>query len=278
MLQPLFIDAPDGSKRFALHHTPAEGRLRGLVVYVQPFAEEMNKSRRMAALQSRALAAAGYAVLQIDLAGCGDSQGEWASTTWADWVADVMLATHWLRQQHGQPGPLWLWGLRSGCLLACAAARQLDEAANVLFWQAPASGKPLLQQFLRLKMAADLQGGNAAGTTAALRAELAQGQAVDLAGYRLSSALALGLEAAELSPPRHAGQCVWLETSTRVPAALLPASGGAMQRWTEAGWHVAAQAVTGPAFWQTQEIEDAPALLSATLQALKPAAASAATP
>ncbi len=40
-----------------------------LVVHVHAFAEEMNKSRRMAAMQSRALAAAGFAVLQIDLLG-----------------------------------------------------------------------------------------------------------------------------------------------------------------------------------------------------------------
>ena len=65
---PLFLQVKLGplGRRFALHHRPA-GPPRGLVVYVHPFAEEMNKSRRMAALQSRALAEAGFAVLQLDL-------------------------------------------------------------------------------------------------------------------------------------------------------------------------------------------------------------------
>lgn len=45
---------------------------RGSIVYIHPFAEEMNKSRRMAALQARALTLAGFAVLQLDLIGCGD--------------------------------------------------------------------------------------------------------------------------------------------------------------------------------------------------------------
>ncbi len=61
------------SQRFCLFH-PAQGRASGApLLYLHPFAEEMNKSRRMAALQSRALAEHGYAVLQIDLLGCGDS-------------------------------------------------------------------------------------------------------------------------------------------------------------------------------------------------------------
>lgn len=273
MTQPLFIEAADGSQRFAVHHPPAGTAARGLVVYVHPFAEEMNKSRRMAALQSRAMAGAGFAVLQVDLAGCGDSSGEWATTGWNDWVADVLLAAHWLRQKHGAQAPLWMWGLRTGCLLASAAAAQWPEPVNFIFWQPPASGKPLLQQFLRLKMAADLQSGKGTGVTQALRAELAQGQTIELAGYRLSRGLALGLEGADLLPPAAPATCLWLETTTRDPAALLPASHGAINRWQAAGHTVLAQACTGPAFWQTQEIEDAPALLGATLHAMTQAPA-----
>jgi len=49
-------------QRLCIHHAPRAGAVRGKLVYVHPLAEEMNKSRRMAALQSRALAAAGYAL------------------------------------------------------------------------------------------------------------------------------------------------------------------------------------------------------------------------
>ena len=44
---------------------PVTATPRGAVVYVHPFAEELNKSRRMAALQARAMAAAGYAVVSL---------------------------------------------------------------------------------------------------------------------------------------------------------------------------------------------------------------------
>ncbi len=265
--QALFIpaDGPAGSQRFCVYHPPV-GHAAGTVVYVHPFAEEMNKSRRMAALQSRALAAKGYAVLQIDLHGCGDSSGEFADATWATWLADVATAARWLRARHA--APLWLWGLRAGCLVAAEAAPLLDEPCHFLFWQPPAAGKTLLQQFLRLKMAAEMLDGKAAGVTDALRAQLAAGQAVEIAGYSLGPSLAQGLEQAQLRPPAAATQSIWLETSTRTDAALLPATQSAIAAWRKAGHDIHAAAVTGPNFWQTQEIEDAPALLAATLQSL----------
>ena len=76
------------------------------MLYLHPLADEMNKARRMAALQCRALAANGYAALQIDLAGCGDSSGDFANATWSGWLDDSLQAARWLLAQH--PGPLWL--------------------------------------------------------------------------------------------------------------------------------------------------------------------------
>ena len=70
---PVFIDSAAG-RVFAIYHRPAEGGSNGpAMLYLPPFAEEMNRSRRMAALQARALAAAGYGVLLLDPYGTGDS-------------------------------------------------------------------------------------------------------------------------------------------------------------------------------------------------------------
>lgn len=267
-LHAFFLDAGPGraGQRFCLHHRPTGPLTRGSVVYVHPFAEEMNRSRRMAALQSRALTAAGFAVLQIDLLGCGDSSGEFADATWQDWVADVLLAARWLRQRHD--APLWLWGLRAGCLLASAAQQQIDSSAGLLFWQPGASGSTVLQQFLRLKLAGDMLGGSGKSALAGLKQRLSAGHAVDIAGYTLSPALANGLQAAALALPAPPAPVVWLEVSSSDAPALLPASESLLSAWRPAGAVVSAQAVHGPAFWQTTEIETAPALLAATLAAL----------
>ncbi len=270
-LQAFFLNssAAAGGQRLALFHAPTTPA-RGSVLFLHAFGEEMNKSRRMAALASRALAAAGFAVLQIDLLGCGDSSGEIDEAGWSDWVDDAVLGAQWLQQRCS--GPLWLWGQRAGCLLAAAAAPRLPQVQHFLFWQPQVSGKLTLQQFLRLKMASQMQHGASKGVTESLHADLAQGRAVEVAGYRITPALALGLAASGLQPPARAapatGRLVWLEVTSRVPAALLPASAPVLNNWREAGYAISSQAVAGPPFWQTVEIEDAPDLVQATVHHL----------
>ena len=269
-----FLPVADG-QRFCLYHAPMQaggGGPKGLVVYVHPFAEEMNKSRRMATQQARALAQAGFAVLQIDLLGCGDSSGDFGDATWAAWVADVVRACQWLRERAGDglPSvpPLWLWGLRMGCLLAVEAAQTVPPPCNFLFWSPASSGKQLLQQFLRLKAASDLASGNAKAVMEQLRADLAQGLCVEVAGYLLAPALCSGLERAALTPTAGPGRVEWLELSSRDDATLSPVAQQGVAAWERAGYAVRSQLVHGPSFWQTTELEDAPALLAATTAAL----------
>ena len=267
--QAFFLDTGPGrtGQRFCIHHWPQHGQVRGAVVCVQPFAEEINKVRRMAALQSRALAAAGFAVLQIDLLGCGDSSGDFGDASWSDWLDDLELAARWLRQRHDVP--LWWWGTRAGCLLAVHAAARLEPPAGFMFWQPATSGKPALQQFLRMKAAAALQQADAKGTTERLRQALAQGQSIEVGGYVVRAELAHGLEAATLDAPLGAPvRAHWFELSNRPDAALLPASVETIERWRAAGHEVDATVVPGPAFWGTAEIEEAPALVGATCRAL----------
>ena len=253
-------DADGGNGRFCLHH-PARGAAHGGVLYVHPFADEMNKARRMAALQSRAFSEAGWPVLQLDLRGCGDSGGNFEEASWDDWVADVLCGWRWLRDR--VQGPVWVWGLRLGCLLAVAAAEREIRMRHFLFWQAPASGKQLLHQFLRMRMAGAMLDGQK-GVVEGLRRDLSAGRAVDVGGYALLSALAHDMEAATMTPPSGPGRAIWLETSADAQAELSPLGASLVARWREAGWTIDASSVTGPAFWQTSEIEVVQALIEAS--------------
>ncbi|APW39481.1 hydrolase 2, exosortase A system-associated [Rhodoferax koreense] len=259
-----FLDTPGGPRFCQLYS--AQGSIpRGMVLYVHPFTEEMNKSRRMAALQARALCAAGYTVLQFDLHGCGDSSGDFGDATWQGWVDDTVFAGQWLKAKSS--APLWLWGLRAGCLLAVEAAKSLGPC-DLLFWAPTPSGKPLLQQFLRLKAAGDMVGGQAKVIMEGLRQQLAAGHAVEIAGYALSRGMAQGLEQAALIPLAHVRRVVWLELSTRPDASLTPVAVSTIAGWREAGVTLQPQIVNGPAFWQTTEIEEAPALIAATVASM----------
>lgn len=215
------------------------------------------------ALGARALAAAGFAVIQPDLKGCGDSSGDLAEADWADWIQDLAVARDWLACRH--EAPHWIWGARAGCLLAADFARQTDEELNLIFWQPQSSGRLALQQFLRLKMASQIQQGVPKGSTDALHKDLAAGRAVDVAGYMLGPGVAMGLGASALLPAPKANRLLWLEVSTREPVQLLPATEQAISAWRGAGCDVRTQVVAGPPFWQTLEIEDAPDLVSTTV-------------
>ena len=270
--EALFIDvgASAAGRRFAMHHLPRGETPAGLAIYVQPFAEEMNKSRRMAALQAAAMAEAGWAVLMPDLLGCGDSAGDFGEASWDDWVEDVVQSCQWLKRRHGSPAvTLCLWGLRSGCLLAAEAAKHLESAAvHFLFWQPVLNGQVLLQQFLRLKLAGDLIGGTGKQAMESARQALANGQGVEVAGYRLSPGLARGLSTARLAPVPTPCQVDWFDLSSREDTPAAPAADSAAASWQAAGHLVRRHKVVGPSFWQTSEIEVCPDLIDRSMAAL----------
>ena len=261
--RPFFLQR--GSRQlFCLHHAPA-GASRGAVVHVPAFAEEMNKSRRMASLQARALAAQGWHVLQLDFLGTGDSEGDFGDATWADWMDDVAEARRWLAAAAGHEP--WLWGLRLGALLASASV-QARAAPGLLLWQPVLSGKQHLQQFLRLKAGAEwLAAGREAEAQAKPMEQLTAGQTVEVAGYALNPALALPIAAATLVLPPGLARLVWFEVSPRADATLAPASVRVLAPWREGGRLTAAM-VQGSSFWQALEIETVPALVDAGVQAM----------
>ena len=254
-------------QRFCLFHPPAGAIQSGRVLYLHPFAEELNCTRRMVAQQARAMAAAGYAVLQIDLTGCGDSTGDFADATWNAWLEDAALAHGWLSQFAS--GPLWLWGMRSGALLATGLLKTLPEPANLLLWQPVVNGQQVLQQFLRLHSAGQWMGAGKSDEQSPSQ-RLAMGQSVDIAGYTVSPEMAASITPASLQPPdtMPQGRLIWIDITKQTDAVLSPSSEQVISAWRQAGWQTETKALVGPSFWQTVSTENAPTLISATLAAM----------
>lgn len=260
---PFFLDTPHGT-RYCLFHAPS-GECRGALVYIHPFGDEMNKSRRMAALQARALASLGYGVLQIDLAGCGDSDGEFGDARWESWKADIGAASTWLQERLGQP--VGLWGLRLGALLALDYARS-TPVARLLLWQPVLQGSAFLTQFLRLRVAGDMLDATeaASGGTKELRAQLQAGEALEIGGYLLAPQLAASIDALDAAQLGPLCRTDWIETVASSERAITPAA----QR-VAATWPVQPEihkVVCAP-FWSTQEIVESDALIAATCALLE---------
>ncbi|MGH8593525.1 MAG: hydrolase 2, exosortase A system-associated, partial [Gammaproteobacteria bacterium] len=104
------------------------------MLIVPPFAEEMNKSRRMFALLARDLACLGYGVMLVDLYGTGDSEGEFVEARWAMWKEDIARSAEWLQGQGAES--FYLLGLRLGAPLALDVAKNFAfPLQRIVLWQ-----------------------------------------------------------------------------------------------------------------------------------------------
>lgn len=263
-ITPFFL-AGESGPLFCIHVSSSHGPVRGRILYLHPFAEEMHKSRRMAALQARRLAAVGYAVLQLDLTGCGDSWGDFGAARWGGWIQDAIRALQWLGEVH-RDTPLLLWGLRLGASLAVDLAAGVPEVDGVILWQPATHGERLLNQFLRIKLASEmLTEGRARTRIQDFRERLRAGESVEVGGYCLASELAESIGALNLGqrPPPH--RAVWIDIVADARAPSAPASAHVMRTWLEQGGKLHANRVTGEPFWITQKITECPALLEVTL-------------
>ncbi|MHB1052284.1 MAG: hydrolase 2, exosortase A system-associated [Thiobacillus sp.] len=265
-IEPFLLDSPRGPL-FCIYVSPADQAPKGAVLYLHPFAEEMHKSRRMVALQARAMAAQGYAVLQIDLTGCGDSAGDFSDASWSVWLDDARLGHAWLFEKTAQP--ITLWGLRTGALLATDLAQRLPDVRSLLLWQPVSDGSLFLNQFLRIKLASEmLSEGQSKSGTKELLAQLASGQGVEVGGNMLSPAMARELGSIKLAGMAPKCPVTWLEVGAQPGASVTPASQRIVDIWNAAGVSVQTQTVKGDPFWATQEITECPALIDATQSCL----------
>ena len=116
MTDHFFLQATRG-KLFCSYFSPISKNDRlETILFVPPFGEEMNKARRMVALQARAFSNMGYGVFIADLYGCGDSEGEFLEAEWGIWLDDLEVCVGWI--EHHKGPRVNLWGLRLGAVLA----------------------------------------------------------------------------------------------------------------------------------------------------------------
>ncbi|MGC2456580.1 MAG: hydrolase 2, exosortase A system-associated [Gallionellaceae bacterium] len=266
-IEPFFLTGGQGAL-FCIHLYPTDTAPKAGILYLHPFAEEMHKSRRMAALQARRFAAEGYAVLQVDLTGCGDSSGDFGDATWEAWHDDARRAHTWLLAK--APGPIILWGLRTGASLAVELAGSLSDIERLLLCQPVINGEQYLNQFLRIKLASEmLSGGQAQSGTKELLSRLDAGEGIEVGGYLLGAAMARSLARMKLADTPPPCPVEWIEIGAEDSDIPAPASLRIVDAWRTAGVKVHARTVTGEPFWITQEITECPNLIEATTEAIR---------
>lgn len=240
------------------------------VLVVPPFAEEMNKSRKMIAQLTDELVKRGIGVVVPDLFGTGDSQGDFADATLGGWCQDLSATCGWVRKKGWRIETVL--GVRLGCALALEFASQSSDwplPRRTIFWAPVLDGARSFEQFLRLRVAASLMSPRRE-TIAGLRAEFAAGATVEVAGYRISPQLAKDLDG--LSPLAKAtgniGNVTWLEVARSTQAPISAQSALALESLRRAALNATSRTFVGELFWATGELTSVPELLDETVRAI----------
>lgn len=264
-LRPFFFDGTRGRLLCVSYERAAAVPPKAAVLFFPPFAEELNKTRRMVALQARKLALLGHSVLVPDLYGTGDSEADFVAARWEIWVDDLVRLRQWLAEREGPE--IALWSLRTGALLAADVSAAGEWAPECwLLWQPVVNGQQFLTQFLRLKVAAELTGRGPAVDSRALRAELKSGAAIEIAGYELTGALAESLDSRVLSAATlaRAARVGLFELTSSLQPALSPVAQRLVAECRGHGASIHAEAIQGQPFWSTPETTVVAALLEAS--------------
>ena len=266
-ISPRFLEGPRG-RIFVLTSRPA-GACGSSVLLVPPFAEEMNKSRKVFTDLAQRLAQKGVAAIIPDLYGTGDSGGEFREADWDHWVENLALAASTAAAEN------WpvtgLVATRLGCLLAARAARDsLKGIRRTVFWQPVTDGDRYLTQFLRLRVAASMADASRKETVAQLKEQMQKEQVLEVSGYEMSARLATQLSqlrlAGELSS--RLGTVHWIELVRDADSPVPTATLEFIEKARAAPLEIVADCVAGEPFWQTTEIVRNAALVNITVAAL----------
>lgn len=270
VMKPFFLPNHTGAL-FCLYYPPVNRPVKQAILHIPAFAEEMIKSRRMVALQARAFAEMGYAVLVLDLFGTGDSTGDFGETTWDIWLQNIDAGIEWLKQQGTQT--IALWGLRTGALLAMDhASRNPQKIDQLLCWQPVLNGETFITQFLRLRVAAAMMDSNAPKEkTSDLKRQLLDDHALEVAGYCLNPGLIKPLLAlrADRLPLQELKELAVLEVVANEDTQVAMSNSQFIDKLQEHAIEASLTKVVGEAFWTSQEITTAPSLIESTNNRVK---------
>lgn len=234
---------------------------------VPPFAEEMNKSRRLVSQLMLALAERGFASCLPDLYGTGDSGGEFDDADWDVWQGDLLRACEWASAHLGPINAIQ--ATRLGASMACelVATGKIPPVRKTVLWQPVFDGARHLTQFLRLRTAANLLEAGKSETASALREQFGKGQVVEIAGYPLSGRLASALEtrAAFKELPDELGETHWVAVGTERSAGISPPDQAMADKSRLKGMSVFIHHLVGDQFWVATETTPYPELIASSV-------------
>lgn len=175
-----------GQQLYYVLHLP-DRPVRAMALLAGPFASERPHSYTSWVRWARFLAASGIGAMRFDYRGVGESSGVFEEMTFDLWRLDIHACAQWIHRWFPD-APLALHGLGMGALLATEVFEQgIGDA--LLLWAPPSSGREVLSDALRRRLAIDYVRGVAHAGRESLIGELQAGRCIAVEGYRWSPKL-----------------------------------------------------------------------------------------
>lgn len=264
-IRPFLIAGSRGPLN-ALYYEPTAKSGLGDILFIPSFGEELNRCRSMVSMQARLLADLGIGTLILDPYGTGDSSGKHSDATWATWRDDLRLGIEWLRREAN--GCSTLWGARLGAIMASDLACADPGIERLLLWQPMLQGKVFYNQFLRIRVAAEMDQPNGIKTTDELRRRAREGETLEVSGYHVNPTLSKELDEIKFAEAQQLRRCKlhWFEVVASEEAPVAQVNRKAIETYQSAGVDVQFERIVGPLFWHVHERVVTPHLLRATTQ------------
>ena len=261
-----FLSSAQNSQIFLAQYIPTKTHANGrAVILIPPFAEELNRSKRMYVLCARLLASQGVHVVCFDFVGTGDSYGDWGSYCVADWKTNLLDVYQFVREA-GFTDISFL-AVRFGALLAADTLVSEKLAIDkCIFWDPIEDGEVFMRQLMRMKMAAAMAEESKKITTKELQAEIDQQGYLEIGGYHIDHAMVDDVNRLKLSGTIESvisssalhwmtlGRVNRANSADNIPTCV-------PQNLSE---KLTIHTIIDTKFWMQQEVTIAPALLRAT--------------
>ena len=133
---------------YACHHFPFTDSAHEAVLICSATGHEYERCHRATRQLAVQLARAGYATMRFDYSGTGDSAGEYAQASLAQWQRDVAAAADECRRRTGRE-QLCMVGVRLGAALAAQVAAGRNDASHLVLYAPVMDGAALLAEWRR---------------------------------------------------------------------------------------------------------------------------------
>ena len=228
------------------------------ILFIPPLMDEMNKSRPLVSRQSKCFAEHGVPVLQFDLYGTGDSEGDAIDATLDIWKKNIIDAVSWLRRDSDIK--ITFWGLRAGCLLIFHLLDELSEFGDdLILWQPIFDGAQITKQIKRQLVAQNMSKSKSIEPNN-------ENELVEVAGYSFNKRLfsqisSINFQTKDFSRIK---KIFWANLSSIELASRNKMHSAIIDEWEKQGVSVNYRNLVGEHFWLTPEIYISQALLDST--------------